>query len=261
SKKRSRRHQRYMERRALLEQRGLLGPRPRSGTQGPPGGPNKVTPRCEKISKLGLSVPPSTSQDGITAHGSGTTMGVHPRPSKYVAIDCEMVGTGPRGRQSELARCSVVSYDGDVIYDKYVLPLLPVVDFRTRWSGITKRHMESAIPFQVAQAEILKILKDKIVVGHAVHNDFLALKYFHPRDRTRDTSRIPLLNQHAGLPAGASTSLKSLARLLLQKKIQVGCRGHSSVEDARTAMELYRLVEVPWEAELARSHPPRPPSP
>lgn len=43
--------------------------------------------------------------------------------------------------------------------------------------------------------------------------------------------------------------------------IQVGCKGHSSVEDARTAMELYRLVEVPWEAELARSQPPRPPSP
>lgn len=42
---------------------------------------------------------------------------------------------------------------------------------------------------------------------------------------------------------------------------QVGCRGHSSVEDAQTAMELYRLVEVQWETELARSQPPRPPSP
>lgn len=42
---------------------------------------------------------------------------------------------------------------------------------------------------------------------------------------------------------------------------QVGCRGHSSVEDAQTAMELYRLVEVQWETELARSQPARPPSP
>lgn len=33
------------------------------------------------------------------------------------------------------------------------------------------------------------------------------------------------------------------------------------MEDAQTAMELYRLVEVQWEAELARSLPPRPPSP
>ncbi|OXB57517.1 hypothetical protein ASZ78_009112 [Callipepla squamata] len=260
SKKRSRRHQRFMERRALLEQRGLLRPRRRLGTQGPPGGLSSVTPRGWKAPKPG---------DGIVGHSSAVSVGntitgvqpCLPRPNKYVAIDCEMVGTGPRGRQSELARCSVVSYDGDVIYDKYVLPLLPVVDFRTRWSGITRRHMESAIPFRAAQEEILKILKDKIVVGHAIHNDFQALKYFHPKERTRDTSRIPLLNQRAGLPAGASASLKSLARHLLQKKIQVGCKGHSSVEDARTAMELYRLVEVPWEEELTRSQPPRPPSP
>lgn len=33
---------------------------------------------------------------------------------------------------------------------------------------------------------------------------------------------------------------------------QVGQHGHSSVEDAVTAMELYRLVEVPWEQEASR---------
>lgn len=59
------------------------------------------------------------------------------------------------------------------------------------------------------------------MVGHAIHNDFQALKYFHPKERTRDTSRIPLLNQRAGLPPGTNASLKSLARHLLQKKIQV----------------------------------------
>uniref|UniRef100_A0A8C5LI68 Exonuclease domain-containing protein n=1 Tax=Jaculus jaculus TaxID=51337 RepID=A0A8C5LI68_JACJA len=129
-----------------------------------------------------------------------------PWPSKCVAIDCEMVGTGPRGRVSELARCSVVSYHGDVLYDKYIRPELPIVDYRTRWSGITRQHMRKAIPFQVAQKEILKLLKGKVVVGHALHNDFQALKY-----------------------------------------------GHSSVEDALTAMELYRLVEVQWEQQEASS--------
>lgn len=77
-----------------------------------------------------------------------------PLPSKCVAIDCEMVGTGPRGRVSELARCSVVSYHGDVLYDKYVRPEMPIVDYRTRWSGITRQHMRKAIPFQVAQKEV-----------------------------------------------------------------------------------------------------------
>lgn len=65
-----------------------------------------------------------------------------------------MVGTGPQGRVSELARCSVVSYSGDVLYDKYIRPEMPIVDYRTRWSGITRQHMHKAIPFQVAQKEV-----------------------------------------------------------------------------------------------------------
>ncbi|NWS55696.1 AEN nuclease, partial [Chunga burmeisteri] len=287
SKKKSRKHQRFMERRALLEQKGLLSPRRRLGIQAPVAGlearstltkvDDTTAPRCRKVPKPKQVVSPSlstsASPESIARHhsvllsqGNGSSKGVRTsspflRPGKYVAIDCEMVGTGPQGKLSELARCSVVNYEGDVIYDKYVQPELPIVDYRTRWSGITKQHMKNAIPFKAAQAEILKILKDKIVVGHAIHNDFQALKYFHPKDRTRDTSRIPILNKRAGLPDRVNVSLKSLARHLLQKKIQVGCKGHSSVEDAQTAMELYRLVEVQWEMELARSLPPRPPSP
>ncbi|XP_071610415.1 apoptosis-enhancing nuclease [Heliangelus exortis] len=285
TKKKSRKHQRFMERRALLEQKGLLGRRLGSWATG--AGPEArstltkadgtTAPRCRKVPKpkqvVTPSLSPSASPDSIARHhsmllsqGNGSSKGMRKSPpllppGKYVAIDCEMVGTGPQGRLSELARCSVVNYEGDVIYDKYVQPELPIVDYRTRWSGITKQHMKNAIPFKTAQAEILKILKDKIVVGHAIHNDFQALKYFHPKERTRDTSRIPVLNQKARLPGRASVSLKSLARHLLQKKIQVSCKGHSSVEDAQTAMELYRLVEVQWETELAHSLPPHPPSP
>ncbi|NXT66604.1 AEN nuclease, partial [Chaetops frenatus] len=284
SKKKSRKHQRFMERRAVLEQKGLLR---RRGSQATESGLEPRTaltkangttaPRSDEVPKpkriVSAPLSPSASPDSIARHhsvllsrdssssGRVQTSSLVLRPAKYVAIDCEMVGTGPQGRLSELARCSVVNYEGDVIYDKYVQPELPVVDYRTRWSGITRQHMKNAIPFKAAQAEILKILKDKIVVGHAIHNDFQALKYFHPKDRTRDTSQSPVLKKRAGLPIRANVSLKNLARHLLHKKIQVGCKGHSSVEDAQTAMELYRLVEVQWEKELAHRLPPRPPSP
>lgn len=164
-----------------------------------------------------------------------------------------MVGTGPQGRVSELARCSIVSYHGDVLYDKYIRPEMPIVDYRTRWSGVTRQHMRKAIPFQVAQKEILKLLKGKVVVGHALHNDFQALKYVHPRSQTRDTTYVPNFLSEPGLHTRARVSLKDLALQLLHKKIQVGPHGHSSVEDAMTAMELYRLVEVQWEQQEARS--------
>ncbi|XP_057265950.1 interferon-stimulated 20 kDa exonuclease-like 2 [Pezoporus wallicus] len=167
-----------------------------------------------------------------------------------VAIDCEMVGTGPGGRHSALARCSIVGYGGAVLYDRYVRPAAPVVDFRTRWSGIRRHHMARAVPFVAARKEILRILAGKLVVGHAIYNDFKALKYFHPQALTRDTSKMPLLNRKGGFPENATVSLKRLAKELLHKDIQVGKSGHSSVEDARTTMELYKVVEVEWEQHL-----------
>nr|AAL55837.1 unknown [Homo sapiens] len=130
---------------------------------------------------------------------------------------------------------------------------MPIADYRTRWSGITRQHMRKAVPFQVAQKEILKLLKGKVVVGHALHNDFQALKYVHPRSQTRDTTYVPNFLSEPGLHTRARVSLKDLALQLLHKKIQVGQHGHSSVEDATTAMELYRLVEVQWEQQEARS--------
>lgn len=33
--------------------------------------------------------------------------------------------------------------------------------------------------------------------------------------------------------------------------IQTGKKGHSSVEDAKATMELYKVVEVEWEKQLA----------
>uniref|UniRef100_A0A8C5ZN72 Exonuclease domain-containing protein n=1 Tax=Marmota marmota marmota TaxID=9994 RepID=A0A8C5ZN72_MARMA len=160
-----------------------------------------------------------------------------------VAIDFEMVGTGPKGDVSSLARCSIVNYDGDVLYDEYILPPCHIVDYRTKWSGICKKHMVNATPFKTIQSQILKILFGKIVVGHAIHNDFKALQYFHPKSLIRDTSQIPLLNWKANCLENATMSLKRLTKQLPPRDIQVG-KGHSSVEDAQTTTELYKLVEI-----------------
>lgn len=84
---------------------------------------------------------------------TGSCSVVH-TPMKYVALDCEMVGTGLKGHCSELARCSIVSYDGNVIYDKFIKPVNPVTDLRTRWSGVRWRDLHNATPFRQAQAEV-----------------------------------------------------------------------------------------------------------
>lgn len=87
-----------------------------------------------------------------TSGRSSPCVGV--QPAVLLAMDCEMVGTGPNGQFSELARCSLVNYSGSVIYDKYVLPCRPVTDYRTQWSGIKKEHLIKALPFEEARNEV-----------------------------------------------------------------------------------------------------------
>ncbi|KAM3918699.1 interferon-stimulated 20 kDa exonuclease-like 2 [Leptodactylus fuscus] len=195
---------------------------------------------------------PFISPQSLLSEYEGCLPSMSSIPSyKIVAIDCEMVGTGVKGRISSLARCSIVNYQGDVVYDEYVKPPCPVTDYRTRWSGIRREHLTNAVPFKEAQKEVLKLLHGKLVIGHAIQNDYKALGYFHTKEMTRDTSRIPLLNRKAGLAEREMASLKRLTKLVLNKDIQMGKRGHSSVEDARATMELYRAVEAEYEQELA----------
>ncbi|KAK9961066.1 hypothetical protein ABG768_008883 [Culter alburnus] len=209
---------------------------------------NKPSPSSSANTSSTFSCPStaSTFQRHPTHQAAPRTLG----PLKYVALDCEMVGTGPKGVCSELARCSIVNYDGDVLYDKFIKPINPVTDYRTRWSGVRRKDLVNATPFHTAQKEIVKILKGKMVVGHAIHNDFKVIKYFHPNCQTRDTSKIPLLNQKAGQPENITLSLKKLTKAILNQDIQTGNDGHSSVEDAVATMELYKVVEKTWEQKL-----------
>ena len=62
-------------------------------------------------------------------------------PGPYIALDCEMVGVGPMGAESTLARVSVVNYFGAVLLDEFVRQKERVTDWRTQWSGVRAKDM------------------------------------------------------------------------------------------------------------------------
>ncbi|MPC25505.1 RNA exonuclease 4 [Portunus trituberculatus] len=65
--------------------------------------------------------------------------------TKFVAMDCEMVGVGMNGKDSILARVSIVNQHGKVLYDKFVKPTEEVVDYRTAVSGIRPKDLVDAL--------------------------------------------------------------------------------------------------------------------
>jgi len=167
--------------------------------------------------------------------------------TKAIALDCEMVGVGPNGKDNMLARVSVVNLYGNVVYDKYVLPKEPVTDYRTGVSGIRPEHLKDGEELSVVQKEISEIFKDRIVVGHSLHHDFKVLFLSHPNRETRDTSYYKPYRDMFG---GRTPSLKNLALRVLDLNIQQG--EHNSVQDAQVAMKLYLHHRRQWEDELKK---------
>lgn len=69
------------------------------------------------------------------------------RSSEYIALDCEMVGTGDNGKDNMLARVSLVNQHGCCVYDKFVKPRESITDYRTAVSGITPEKVENGKSF------------------------------------------------------------------------------------------------------------------
>lgn len=168
---------------------------------------------------------------------------------KYLGLDCEMVGVGPDGMDSALARVSIVNYNGEQIYDSFVKQKEEVKDWRTPVSGIKPSHMTQARSFEVVQSEVADILKDRVVVGHALKHDFKALLLDHSIRDLRDTSRFAPYKKIAG----GTPKLQLLASELLGLEIQSG--EHSSLEDARACMLLFRRDKDAFESKsMVKKH-------
>lgn len=173
--------------------------------------------------------------------------GTFDKPTRVVAMDCEMVGVGHEGRDSVLARVSLVNVMGHCIYDKFVKPREEVVDYRTAVSGVRPSDLAKGEDFDKVQKEVSEILDGRILVGHAVHHDLKVLFLSHPKRRVRDTSAYrPFRNMFGG----RTPSLKALSERLLGVKVQQG--EHSSVQDAQAAMRCYTMYRKQWEQDVQK---------
>uniref|UniRef100_A0A914ZH34 RNA exonuclease 4 n=1 Tax=Parascaris univalens TaxID=6257 RepID=A0A914ZH34_PARUN len=187
--------------------------------------------------------------EALTAHPSETeSTSRTANISKAIGLDCEYVGAGLDGSEDVLARVSMVNVDGECIYDKYVKPKHHITSYRTEVSGIRPHNLLNGESFERIQQEVHKLLAGKIVVGHALQNDFRVLNLSHTRKMTRDTSKYIPFRQMVGVKK--TPSLKLLAKHILGIDIQQG--EHDSISDAKIAMRLYLMHKKKWETDIRR---------
>ena len=177
------------------------------------------------------------------------------------ALDCEMCFTGCG---LELAKVSIIRSDGNLFYESFVRPEREIVDYNTRFSGISEKDLNTSPSpsfnnsrrastasnssssstgsngytrtvktIKEVQKDLLKfIFDDTILIGHSIENDLKALKLIH---KTIIDTSISFPHYY-GLPY--KRSLKSLTKSILKRDIQQHETGHCSFEDSRACLEL-----------------------
>lgn len=186
-----------------------------------------------------------------------------PRCKHALNLDCEMSYTT---LGLEMVRMTATAWpSGRKIIDVLVRPLGEILDFNTRFSGVTAQdfmvaepfnHKASATPPNVADSDddVPKPLKivgspsearellfahitpSTPLVGHALNNDLNVLRIIH----TSVVDTAILYPHHEGPPK--RNGLKVLAATMLGREIQMSTdKGHDSKEDANAAGDLVRF--------------------
>ncbi|KAI9712687.1 MAG: poly(A)-specific ribonuclease [Bogoriella megaspora] len=184
-----------------------------------------------------------------------------PRPEMPIAIDAEFVklqreeieikADGSRETilpsRLGLARVSVLRGagpdEGLPFIDDYITVSEPIIDYLTEFSGISPGDLDSTtskhalVSLKVAYKKLWLLLNlGCVFVGHGLLKDFRTINIHIPRAQVVDTVDLFFIKSRQ-----RKLNLRFLAWYLLKEDIQTEM--HDSVEDARTALRLWRKYQ------------------
>lgn len=131
-------------------------------------------------------------------------------------------------------------FEGVPFIDDYISIREPIVDYLTSYSGITEDDLNphttkhSLLPLKVAYKKLWILLNLGCkFLGHGLKQDFRVINIHVPKSQIIDTIDLFFLKSRL-----RKLSLAFLAWYLLKEDIQM--ETHDSIEDSRTALQLYR---------------------
>lgn len=184
-----------------------------------------------------------------------------PEPGTHVAIDAEFVtllreeieitAAGTKvivnPNRLGLGRVSALRVGGEnegiPFIDDYITVNEPIADYVTQYSGIEegdldpRRSKHALVGLKSAYKKLWLLLNlGCIFVGHGLGKDFLEANIHVPTGQIIDTADLFLQRDNT-----RRLRLAMLAELLLREEVQTG--NHDSIEDARTALRIWRKYQ------------------
>lgn len=154
-------------------------------------------------------------------------------PAAAVVIDCEM-GTSSKG-ESELIRLSMVDFfTGATLIDSLVYPSTPMMNYNTRYSGVSNQDMEAArrsrrciFGRDAARSAVYNFVDlETIIIGHACNGDLTSLRMIH--DNIVDTLLIE--KRRCGIQQPALTAADATGAAAAASDSQLSRRGPENEE-------------------------------
>jgi len=196
-----------------------------------------------EVANLRCSSSKNRSQDAYA------TLSPFTNPYGFVSLVFKMLSLGLDPKRTFLAHICIVSFTGQVTYNKYAKLCDNDADFHST-NGIHSELVTKAINASAVRCEVIKLLKGKVIIGHSVssHLQVLALNNI---DSFQNSHMIRDIASYSQLCPKHPLPLNMLVKERLG--VELWNRNNHPVTDARAILAVYKSVAKIWEAEVFQS--------